>query len=123
MLITELPRPLQEEFEHMARSLYDRDGVRQALIEAVELWLTQHRKLLIEAEATANDLTFESLKTELERDYPGKWIVIAHGILQGVGNSIREVGPLAADAQDRIVMQIGQHRPKQVDVGWQIAFS
>jgi hypothetical protein len=48
--------------------------------------------------------------------------VIAHGQLQGVGNSLAEVNHLAPEAQDRIVMQVGEQRPKEVELGWQIAF-
>lgn len=46
MLIAELPQPLQAEFERTAQLFYDQDGVQHALIEAIELWLTQqHQKL------------------------------------------------------------------------------
>jgi len=41
MLTTELPKHLQEEFERTAQLLHEQDGIRQALIEAIELWLTQ----------------------------------------------------------------------------------
>ena len=46
MLTLELPQALQEEFEKTARLLHDQDSVRQALVEAIELWLAQqHQKL------------------------------------------------------------------------------
>jgi hypothetical protein len=40
--------------------------------------------------------------------------VIAHGKLQGIGDSLKEVNQLAPD---RIVMQVGEHQPKEVDLG------
>ena len=122
MLMTELPEKLQQEFEQTAQKLYEYDGVKQAMIEAVELWLTKQRKCQIDIEKKANNQAYEKLKDELERDYWGKWIVIAHGQLQGEGNSLTEVNHLAPDARHRIVMQVGEHQPKEVTLGWQIAF-
>jgi hypothetical protein len=123
MLKIELPRQLQEEFERVARSLYDQDGPRQALIEAIEAWLVQHRRPVLEAEVIVNNQTFEQLRAELEHDHWGQWVVIAHGKLQGIGGSLAEVAHLAPTAQHRIVMQIGESRPKEVELGWQMAFN
>ena len=123
MLIADIPETLQHHFEHAAHLLYQTDGVKQALMEAIELWLAQHRNPVIEAEARANNQAYQNLKEELEQKYFGKWIVIAHGQLQGVGDSIVELNHLASDANDRIVVQVGQQYPQKVELGWQIAFS
>lgn len=122
MLAIELPKPLQQEFEQTAQQFYDHDGVKRAAIEAIKLWLSAQRKRRVDAEAKANNQAFEKLRTQLERDYFGQWIVIADGQLQGVGDSLASVNHLAPDAQHRIVMQIGEHRPKEVELGWLIAF-
>lgn len=123
MLIADIPETLQHHFEHAAHLLYQTDGVKQALVEAIELWLAQHRNPVIEAEARANNQAYQNLKAELEQKYFGKWIVIAHGQLQGVGDSIVELNHLASDAHHRIVMQVGQQHSKKVELGWQIAFN
>ena len=123
MIMTELPQRLQDEFERTARLLYDRDGVARALIEAVELWLAQHRKRVLDTERSANDRGYEALKAGLERDHWGKWVVIADGTLQGVGDSLEEVEQFAPTARDRIVMRVGEKRPKEVEFGWQMAFA
>jgi hypothetical protein len=123
MLTAELPQRLQEEFERTARLLHDHDSIRQALIEAIELWLTQQRQKLIQTEAMVNNQAFESLRTELEQNYPGKWIVIAHGKLQGVADSPEELNHIAPTAQHRVVVQVGQTRPKEVELGWQMTFA
>jgi len=123
MLLTELPQRLREEFERSARLLYAREGVVKALIEAVELWLAQRRDVLLEAEKNENDHAYEALKAELERDHFGKWAVIADGKLQGLGNSLEEVEQFASTAQDRIVIQIGEGRPREVELGWQMTFA
>ncbi len=87
MLAIELPKPLQQEFEQTAQQFYDHDGVKRAAIEAIKLWLSAQRKRRVDAEAKANNQAFEKLRTQLERDYFGQWIVIADGQLQGVGDS------------------------------------
>ncbi len=122
MLKIDLPQPLQDEFERTAKALYKQGGVARAFVEAVELWLAQHRIAPVEAEQTANDQAYLRLKDELERAHRGKWVVIAHGQLQGVGLSLEEVGGLASTAHDRIVMLIGADRPKEIELGWQMAF-
>jgi len=123
MLIADIPETLQHHFEHTAHLLYQTDSVKQALVEAIELWLAQHRNPVIEAEARANNQAYQTLKAELEQKYLGKWIVIAHGQLQGVGDSIMELNHLSSDAHHRIVMQVGQQYSKKVELGWQIAFN
>lgn len=122
MLITELPKQLQQEFEQVADLVHGQNNIKKALIEAIQLWL-QYYKHLSKPEAKANDEFFNNARAELEKDYFGKWVVIAYGQLQGVGNTLDEVSKLAIDAKDRIVVKIGQNRPKQVEVGWQIAFN
>jgi hypothetical protein len=122
MLTTELPQQLQDEFERTAHLLHDHDSIRQALIEAIELWLSQQRQKLIQAEAETNNQAFEDLRLELEQNHPGKWIVIAHGKLQGVADSPEELNHVAPTAQHRIVMQIGQTRSQKVELGWQMTF-
>ena len=96
MLVAELPELLQQEFEQTAQKLYDQNAVKQAMLEAVELWLAKQRQHQIDIEAKANDLAYEQLQDELEREHWGQWIVIAHGQLQGVGDSLDEVNPFLA---------------------------
>ena len=122
MLNVELPPHLQKEFERRADLLYAQGGVTRALIEAVELWLERHQDTLREGERTANDHAYEEMHEELERTHWGKWVVIAHGQLQGIGDTLEEVGSLARDARDRIVMQVGESRPKVVELGWELSF-
>ena len=121
MLTAELPPTLQEKFEHTARLLYKTDSTQQALIQAIELWLAQQQQYkLINAEMEANNQAYETLKEQLEQEYFGKWIVIAYGKLQGVGNSLKEVNQFALTALDRIVIQIGANRSHEVELGWQM---
>lgn len=122
MWTVEFPQPLREEFEHCARLVYEHNSKERALIEAVKLWLAQHREMSVETDGAINDRAYEMLKPELEREYWGKWIVIAYGQLQGVGDSLEEVDQFASTARDRIIVQVGEGRPKEVEIGWQMAF-
>lgn len=123
MLIADLPQPLQEEFERTAQLLHNHDSIRQAMIEAIELWLAQQHQKLIEAEALVNNRAFETLRDELEQNYPGQWIVIAFGKFLGAANTPEEMNHLASTARHRITVQMGQVRQKAVEFGWQMMFA
>lgn len=123
MIHLELPDRLQLELERRAQQLYGKDSVARALVEAVELWLAQHRENLVEPERAANDQAYAALVSDLEKKYAGKWVAIAYGKLQGVGNSLEEVSVLAATARDRLVFQVGAPRPHEVELGWQMSFA
>lgn len=122
MLATKLPPDLWREFEQQAQKLYDdQDSITKALEEAVELWLEKHRWQFQYEVKTSNDRFYNEIKERLEHDYPGKWIVIADGELAGVAESLQETNPFAAKAKDRIVYRVGEHRPREVELGWQMA--
>lgn len=123
MFTVELPEPLQAEFARTAYLLHDGDGIQQALIEAIELWLAQQHAKLAQAEAAANNQTFKTLRNELEQKYPNQWIVIAHGQFMGAANTLEELNDVAPTASHRIVMQMGLVRPKEVELGWQMTFA
>ncbi|MFN8454480.1 MAG: hypothetical protein U0401_07370 [Anaerolineae bacterium] len=120
MLTAELPPSLQAEFERTASLLHGPDSVTQALIEAIELWLTEQRQKLTQIEAAVNNQAYETMKSDLTQNYPGKWVVIAQGKLQGVADTPEALNHLAPTALHRIVLQIGQTRPQQVELGWQM---
>ena len=122
MLTVELPQTLQENFEQTAQALYGKHSTEQAIIEAIELWLTAHRQKLIQVEAEMNNQAFEKLKSDLEQNHLGKWAVIAYGKLEGIGNTLEDVTHLADTASCRIITQIGEQRPKEVELGWQMTF-
>jgi hypothetical protein len=123
MLTAELPQPLQEEFERTAHLLHDQDGIRQALIEAIELWLSQQHQKLTQVEASINNQAFETLWEELAQKYPGQWVVIAGGKFLGAAHTPEELNELAPTARNRIIVQMGQTRPKKVELGWHATFA
>jgi Arc/MetJ-type ribon-helix-helix transcriptional regulator len=71
---------------------------------------------------TINDRHYNEIRESLEQTYAGKWVVIANGKLAGIANSLEEANQHAADATDRIVYRIGEQRPQEVELGWQMAF-
>jgi hypothetical protein len=70
----------------------------------------------------ANNREYERLRPELERDHWGRWVVIAFGKLQGIGDSLEEVDQLAPTARCRIITQVGEDRPKEIELGWSLSF-
>jgi len=123
MLKAELPQPLQEEFERTAQLLHDHDSVRQALIEAIELWLAQQHEKLREAEAEVNNQAFKTLRAELEQKYAGQWIVIANGQFLGATEAPEQLNHLAPTAKHRLITRMGETRPQKVELGWQTTFA
>ena len=122
MLRVELPNQLQEEFEKTARLLHEEDGVQQALIEAIELWLTQQHQKSIDAERALNNQFFDQMRSELTEKYPGQWIVIARGKFYGAADTPEKLNRLAVDAKQRLVVKLEPFQPKQVELGWQMNF-
>lgn len=123
MLAAELPQPLQEEFERTAQLLHDHDSIRQALIEAIELWLAQQHEKLREAEAEINNQAFKALRAELEQKYSGQWIVIANGKFLGAADVPEKLNHLAPTAKHRLITRMGETRPQKVELGWQMTFA
>jgi len=123
MFTYNLPQPLQQEFERVAQSLYDHDSTQQALIEAIELWLIQQRRQRLQSEARLNNQFFETVKNELEHNYAGQWVMIAEGKVQGVADHPEKLNDLAPTALHRIIVPLGQARPKEVELGWQMTFA
>lgn len=123
MLTCTLPDELEHTFEQVARSLYKYNSTQHALIDAVALWLEQHREQAVLAEEAVNNAAFENLRLELNKHYQGKWIMIAHGEFQGSADFPDQLNQLAPDALHRIVVQIGYERPQEVELGWQMTFA
>ncbi len=122
MLTANLPQPLQDEFERTAHLLHEQDSVRQALIEAIELWLAQQHEKLLETESAINNQAFDLLQAELEEKYAGQWVVVANGKYLGAAQTPEDLNDLAPSARHRIVAQMGQVRPREVELGWQMMF-
>jgi hypothetical protein len=119
----QIPKRLQNEFEQRARQIYGKENVARAFIEALELWLAQHRQSLIAPERAVNDQAYRTLVGELDREHAGKWAVIADGKLQGIGDSLEQVAAFAPLADDRLVFQVGATRPQEVEFGWELSLA
>jgi len=112
---------LEEEFVKTAKRLYGDLGPRRALEEAVALWLSQmQRPTSVDTERTLNNQAFLEMQGDLEARYWGKHVVIAHGKLQGVGDTFDEVKNLAPTARHRLVFRVGDVPAKERKLGWRI---
>jgi hypothetical protein len=127
MLVTvQVPEQLHDKFMQRARERFgEGKNSEKALEEAIALWLEATDKddtnaLLIKAERKLNNEAYQRLKSELEQKYLGKYVVIAWGELQGTGDTLAQVAPLAATAKHRLVFKVGETRPKRTERLWRM---
>ena len=117
----QIPDHLQAEFEQRARERYGEAGPTRALQEAIALWLeTVAQRDGLKAERALNNQVYRRLKSDLEREYQGKYVVIAHGALQGVGDTLEQVAGLATEARHRLVFRVGEAPPRRRERLWQM---
>lgn len=76
----------------------------------------------LEAEIILNNQAFTLLQAELQQKYADQWIVIAHGKFLGAAQTPEALNYLAPNAHHRIVVQMGQARLREVELGWQMSF-
>ena len=66
---------------------------------------------------------FEEMRNELEQTYASQWILIADGQFLGAAERPEELNHLAPQAKHRLIMQMGEERPQDVELGWQMTFA
>lgn len=114
-----IPDHLHAEFEQRARERYGEEGPVKALQEAIALWLeTVGEQDGLKAERALNNEAYRRLKGELKRKYEGKYVVIAHSALQGVGDTLEQVASLAPEARHRLVFRVGEKPRKRRERLW-----
>jgi hypothetical protein len=117
----QIPDHLRAEFEQRARERYGQAGPARALQEAIALWLeTVAERDGLKAERALNNQACNQLKGDLEREYQGKYVVTAHGALQGVGDTLEQVAGLAPEARHRLVFRVGEAPRKRRERLWRI---
>jgi len=99
--------------------LYGAGGTAKALEGAIELWLIETKDEMMARERKLNNDAFRRLCPEFEKQQ-GRYVVIAHGKLQGVGDSIESLQSLAPDAYHRLVFKVGEPLPKRRRLGWKV---
>ncbi|OGO42511.1 MAG: hypothetical protein A2Z04_01660 [Chloroflexi bacterium RBG_16_57_9] len=117
----QIPDYLNAEFEQRARERYGEAGPARALQEAIALWLEAMAESDgVETERALNNLAYHRLKAELQREYQGKYVVIAHSALQGVGDTLEQVASLAPEARHRLLFRVGKAPHIRVERLWQM---
>ena len=115
-----LPEDLREQFERKARELYGERGPATALVEAIKQWLARIDMQAIQVERELNNQAYRQMKVELERQYPGKCVIIAYGAFQAAADSFEELKDVAPTARHRLAIRIGEVVPKRVERLWQV---
>lgn len=118
-ITTRIPEDLEGRFRHRVEQLYGAGGTAKALERAIELWLRETRDDMVARERKLNNDAFRRLQPELEKQQ-GRYVVIAHGELQGVGDSIESLQSLAPDAHHRLVSKVGELLPRRRKLGWRV---
>lgn len=117
----QIPGHLHAEFEQRARERYGEVGPVRALQEAIALWLEAVAESDdLKVERALNNQAYRRLKPGLQREHQGKCVVIAHGALQGVGDTLEQVVGLAPEAQHRLVFRVGEGPPRRRERLWQM---
>ena len=122
MTITiEIPEDVGVRFRHKAEQLYGTGETAKALEGAIELWLREMKddEEIVARERKLNNDAFRRLWPELEKQQ-GRYVVIAHGKLQGVGDSIESLQSVAPDAHHRLVFKVGEPLPRRRRLGWRV---
>jgi len=116
-----IPEDVEVRFRRRVEQLYGAGGIAQALEGAIELWLreTKDEDQMVARERKLNNDAFRRLWPELE-EQQGRYVVIAHGKLQGIGDSIESLQSLAADAHHRLVFKVGEPFPRKKRLGWRV---
>ena len=120
-ITTKIPKDVEVRFRRKVEQLYGAEGTAQALEGAIELWLKETKDEMVARERKLNNNAFRQLRPEFEKQQ-GRYVVIAHGKLQNVGDSIESLQSLAADAHNRLVFKVGEPLsiPRRRRLGWRV---
>jgi hypothetical protein len=121
-ITTKIPEDVEARFRRRVEQLYGTGGIAQALERAIELWLreTKDEDEIVARQRKLNNDAFKHLQPALENQQ-GEYVVIAHGKLQGVGDSIESLQSLAPDAHHRLVFKVGAPFPeRRRRLGWKV---
>ena len=121
-ITTKIPEDVEVRFRRKAEQLYGTGETAKALEGAIELWLREMKKddeEIVARERKLNNDAFRRLWPELEKQQ-GRYVVIAHGKLQDVGDSIESLHSVAPDAHHRLVFKVGEPLPRRRRLGWRV---
>jgi len=81
-------------------------SLSKAFEEAISVWASDSDE--ISEEQVMNDLTYRKMKKQLEKQYSGKYVVIADGKLLGVEDSLENAWSLASPYENALVTKISK---------------
>ena len=117
-LTAQIPDSLYQAMLDQAQSRFGQQDLNLALQEAIALWLGFEGDP-IGFERQLNNLAYQKLKTELQAEYMGQYVVIAFGKLQGVAAERADLVHLAPQARHRLLFQVRADQAKQQVRLWQ----
>ena len=111
-LTAQIPDTLYQAMVDQSQSRYGSPDLNQALQEAITLWLKYEGDPVF-FERQLNNLAYHKLKTSLQTEYMGRYVVIAHGKVQGVAERREDLIHLAPEAHHRLLFQVKPDQAKE----------
>lgn len=81
-------------------------SLNKAFEEAISTWASKSDD--ISEEQIINDLTYRKMKNQLEKQFPGKYVVIAEGIFLGAEDTLEKAWALASPHNIALVTRIAK---------------
>ncbi|MBU3965825.1 MAG: hypothetical protein KKG76_00380 [Euryarchaeota archaeon] len=81
-------------------------SLSRAFEEAIGIWTSDSDE--ISDEKATNDLIYKKMKKQLEKKYPGKYVVIADGKLLGAEDSLEKAWSLSSPYKNALVTKISK---------------
>jgi len=81
-------------------------SLSNAFEEAISVWASSSDK--ISEDQIMNDLTYRKMKKQLEKQFPGKYVVIADGKILGAEDSLENAWTLASPYENALVTRISK---------------
>ncbi len=85
----------------------------KAFEEAISAWASGSEE--ISADKLMNDLIYRKIKKKLEKQYPGKYVVVADGKFLGVKDSLENAWSLASPYENALVTRISK-KPRHAKI-------
>jgi len=111
-------QPIEERLKNI--SLNTTQRILEIIYESSPLKLRELRlrEYLIQLERRENKEFFDANKDEIYTKYHGKYIVIAYGKIQAIGETFNEVKNVALDTNHRFIFKVEEMKKEVVRLRW-----
>jgi hypothetical protein len=115
----QIPDSLYQAMVDQAQLRYGRQDLNQVLQEAIALWLGYEGDR-VAFERQLNNLAYQRLKTTLQTEHLGQYVVIAYGQIQGIAAEREALIHLAPNAHHRLLFEVKADQAREQVRLWRI---